>query len=313
MRLIEDIGHFPSDIRTVVTSGTFDGVHEGHKKILSQVVGYARKNDLKSVVITFWPHPRYVLQQGGDELKLLSTFEEKSALIRDTGIDYLVRIPFTERFSQMTPAEFVEVVLINHLNTEVLILGYDHHFGKDRSGDFQWLKEHSGEFGFHLIEIPRHDVDHVGVSSTKIRKVLLEGDVHQAHEYLGRHYTIKGQVIRGDQLGRTLGYPTANLWVPEHYKLIPADGVYAVVVRWNGKEFGGMANIGNRPTLNDPTRRVEVNLFNFEGDLYDQELEIVFVRRLREARKFPDTESLTAQLAHDKQEALILLKSYETH
>jgi riboflavin kinase / FMN adenylyltransferase len=312
MRLIEDIGHFPSGISTVVTSGTFDGVHVGHRKILTQVVAHAHAHNQKSVVITFWPHPRYVLQQSGDDLKLLSTFEEKCDLIRESGIDYLVRIPFTEKFSQMSAREFVQEVLVEHLHAQTLILGYDHHFGKDRGGNFEWLQQHSTEFGFELIEIPRQDIDDVGVSSTKIRKALLEGDVHLAHEYLGRWYSLKGQVIPGDQLGRKLGFPTANLWVPEHYKLIPADGVYAVLARWNGQELGGMANIGNRPTLNDPSRRVEVNLFNFEGDLYDRELEVVFVRRLRDAQKFADTESLRIQLAHDKQEAMIILKNYET-
>lgn len=300
MRLIEDLSDFPANIRTVVTSGTFDGVHQGHRQILEHVAAKARLLGRKSVVLTFWPHPRFVLHQDDQKLKLLTTFEEKAHLIAQTGIDYLVRIPFTEEFSQMEPEVFVQRVLIRHLNTSVMVIGYDHHFGKDRKGNFDYLQTHAGAFGFEVEEIPRHDIDHVGISSTKVRNALLEGRVHEATVWLGREYSLRGQVVEGDKLGRTLGFPTANLWVPETYKLIPAEGVYAVRVITSASRHIGMANIGTRPTVNGSQRRIEVNIFNFEGQLYGEEIELHFVKKVRDEVKFETLDKLREQLALDK-------------
>jgi len=304
MRLIEDITDFPTNIRTVVTSGTFDGVHQGHEKILRQVVQLGHDRQQKSVVLTFWPHPRYVLHQDDHRLKLLSTFDEKARLIEQTGIDYLVRIPFTEQFSQMEPEDFVRQVLIDHLNTATLVIGYDHHFGKERKGNFDYLQAHAASFGFDLLEISRHDIDDVGVSSTKIRTALLEGRVHDARSLLGRPYSLTGQVVEGDKLGRQLGYPTANIWVPESYKLIPAEGVYATKVRWGDRSLQGMTNIGVRPTVNGSQKRIEVNIFNFEEELYNEEIELIFIQKIREEIKFENLEMLVNQLALDKQQTL---------
>jgi len=300
MRLIDDIADFPGHIHTVVTSGTFDGVHQGHQKILKQVVAIAKEKNLQSVVLTFWPHPRFVLHKDDQQLKLLTTFDEKAELIRSTGIDYLVRIPFTEEFSQLAPSNFVNKILRNHLNTRVMVIGYDHRFGKDREGNFDYLVENSKDFGFDVVEISRHDIHDVGVSSTKIRKALLEGHVHGSETLLGRKYSLKGQVVEGDKLGRKLGFPTANVWVPEGYKLIPAEGVYATQIVVDGVPHIGMTNIGVRPTVNGSQKRIEVNIFNFDGDLYGEELELIFVKKLRDEIKFENLEKLKDQLALDK-------------
>jgi riboflavin kinase/FMN adenylyltransferase len=303
MRLIEDISDFPDNIKTAVTSGTFDGVHLGHEKILRRVSTIAKEKNLKSVLLTYWPHPRFVLHQNDQSLKLLTTFNEKAEFIDQAGIDYLVRIPFTEEFSQLEPADFVKKILIDRLNTSTLVLGYDHHFGKDRKGNFEYLEANSQSFGFSLEEIPRHDIDDIGVSSTKIRNFLLEGNVYEAQALLGRPYSLKGQVVEGDKLGRGIGYPTANIWVPESYKLIPAEGVYATKVKFGAKVFDGMTNIGIRPTVNGSQKRIEVNIFNFEGDLYGEEIELRFVKKLRDENKFDGLEKLKEQLALDKQAA----------
>jgi riboflavin kinase/FMN adenylyltransferase len=307
MRIIEDLTHFPSDIHTVVTSGTFDGVHLGHRKILQQLVARARKENFASVITTYWPHPRFVLGKG-DSLRLLSTFEEKAALMAETGIDFLVRIPFTEQFSQLEPDDFLRDVLLEPLNMKRMVIGYDHHFGKDRKGNFQYLKENAGRLGFEVEEIPRHDIDDVGVSSTKIRNALINGQVAEAATLLGRPYQLLGKVIKGDALGRTIGYPTANIWVPEAYKLIPADGVYAVEVACDGKRWKGMSNIGHRPTVDGLQKRIEVHIFNFDKEIYGEDLALFFHEKLRNEMKFENMEALKAQLSKDEDAALAQLK-----
>lgn len=303
MKLIDDISDFPDNIHTVVTSGTFDGVHQGHQKILKQVVAIARKKGLQSVVLTFWPHPRFVLHKGDVKLKLLTTFEEKSELIRDIGIDYLVKIPFTEEFAQLAPFDFVNQILKNHLNTRIMVIGYDHHFGKDRKGDFDYLVANSQKFELEVEEISRHDIDHVGVSSTEIRNALLEDRVQDSEALLGRRYSLRGQVVEGDKIGRKMGFPTANLWVPEEYKLIPSEGVYATEIGINGEQFTGMTNIGTRPTVNGAQKRIEVHIFALDQNLYGQKLELIFVKKLREETKFENLEKLQQQLTLDKKQA----------
>ncbi len=308
MRIIEDLSDFPTDIQTVVTSGTFDGVHQGHRKILDQVVDKARTTGRKSVLLTYWPHPRFVLHQNDETLKLLTTFDEKAELIQEAGMDYLVRIPFTEEFSQLEAAEFVRSILIDHLNTTSFVIGYDHHFGKDRSGNFEYLQRNASEFGFEVVEIPRQDIDDVGVSSTKIRQALKEGRVDDASTLLGRDYSLSGQVVHGDQLGRGIGFPTANIWVPESYKLIPTSGSYATNVELEIGKFSGMTNIGVRPTVNGSQRRIEVNILNFEEDIYDQDIRISFVKKLRDERRFDNMNDLKRQLEKDREETIKILK-----
>ncbi|XOV94027.1 MAG: bifunctional riboflavin kinase/FAD synthetase [Bacteroidota bacterium] len=307
MILVDDIENFNCADKSIVTSGTFDGVHVGHQKILRQLVSTAKARNGQSIVITLWPHPRFVLQKDQNALRLLSTFEEKAALIEQMGVDILLKIPFTKEFSQITSQSFIQDILIDKLNTGVLIIGYDHRFGKNREGGFEYLSEHADELGFEVKEIPREDIDHIGVSSTRIRKALAEGEVHVASELLGRYYTISGFVKDGDRIGRSIGFPTANIDVPETYKLIPGDGAYAVYVLLDGEKYLGMLNIGWRPTVSGQERRIEVNIFNFDREIYNQRLTIEFVQLLRKEQKFESIEELKGQLNRDKERALTVL------
>jgi riboflavin kinase / FMN adenylyltransferase len=291
----------------IVTSGTFDGVHVGHKKILEGIANQAKKNNGNSVALTFWPHPRFILNPDEKALRLLSTFEEKASLIGAVNIDYPIKIPFTEEFSQLTSEQFVHQILIERLGTKRLVIGYDHHFGKDRAGSLKFLQRNKERFGFEVQEIPRQDIDHVGVSSTKIRTALEQGQVHLASEYLGHQYSITGTVISGDKLGSKIGFPTANISISENYKLIPGDGVYAVKVEVNGQEYIGMLNIGFRPTINSKGRKVEVNIFDFSDDIYDESVTIKFVKRIRNETKFDGLDSLKKQLIRDKASSLKIL------
>lgn len=307
MRIYEGLADFSPVRNAVVTSGTFDGVHLGHQKILNRIREIATAIDGETVLITFWPHPRLVLYPNEHNLRLLSTFEEKTKLLRQFGIDHLITIPFTKEFSQMTSEEFIRRVLMEKLQTKKLVIGYDHRFGKNREGSFEYLKANSAEFGFELEEISRQDVDEIGVSSTKIRKALESGDVRTAATYLGRPYELNGLVIKGQQIGRSIGFPTANIHIPNDYKLIPKDGVYAVETMVDGFLYKAMLNIGNRPTVDGSKKTVEANLFDFHGDLYDKQITVYFHEFLREERKFENLEALKNQLIQDQKTAKALL------
>ncbi|WP_299701011.1 bifunctional riboflavin kinase/FAD synthetase [uncultured Pontibacter sp.] len=300
MEVIRDISDFPKLSFPVVTSGTFDGVHVGHQKILQRVKEMARQSNGQSVVITYWPHPRLVLFPEDNDLKLLSTIEERIAQLRSFGIDYLLIIPFTKKFSRLTSRAFISDVLVKALHTKVLVIGYDHRFGKNREGSFEHLKARSSQYGFEVEEIPRQDVDDIGVSSTKIRRAIESGDIPTANRYLGHTYTLTSTVEEGNKLGRTIGYPTANLALPAPHKLIPGYGVYAVWVNQNGQRLPGMMNIGTRPTVDGSHLTLEVHLLDFEGDLYGQTLTVEFVEQLRQEQKFDGLDALKAQLAKDK-------------
>lgn len=291
----------------VVTIGTFDGVHLGHQEILRRIIELAKINKGETALVTFWPHPRFVLKPEDDSLKLLSTFEEKATILESIGIDHLIKIKFTKEFSQWSSDKFIREVIIGALHTQKLVIGYDHHFGKDREGSFENLKENSAEYGFTVEEISRQDIDDVGISSTKIRNALNEGAVEMAAEFLGRPYEIIGTVIPGDQIGRTLGFPTANINTDASYKLIPADGTYAVKVKVGEQEFGAMMNIGMRPTVNGKEKRMEAHLFNFDKKIYDEKVVVHFIKKLRDEQKFESTEALTQQLAKDKELAIKIL------
>ncbi|MFD2247699.1 bifunctional riboflavin kinase/FAD synthetase [Pontibacter ruber] len=301
MEVIRDIAQFPKLSHAVVTSGTFDGVHVGHQKILRRVIERAKQQNGQSVVITFWPHPRLVLFPEDNELKLLSTIEERIEQLSSFGIDYLLIIPFTKEFSRMSSRSFITDILVKAINTKVLVIGYDHRFGKNREGSFEHLKARSQQYGFEVEEIPRQDVDDVGVSSTKIRKALESGDLETATRYLGRNYTLTSVVEEGNKLGRTIGYPTANLKLPESHKLIPAHGVYAVWVKIGSERFVGMMNIGVRPTVDGTKLTLEVHILNFNRDIYGQSITVEFVEQLREEQKFDGLEALKVQLALDKE------------
>lgn len=308
MKLVDDLSTFTPPENSIVTSGTFDGVHVGHRKILSHVLQAAQKSNGQSVVITFWPHPRFVLKPERDDLKLLTTFEEKAALLEDIGIDYLIKIPFTREFSELSSDQFIRKVLIDGLATRKLIIGYDHKFGKNREGGFDYLINNGGQYGFEVEEIPRQDVDHVTVSSTKIREALSSGDLELANEFLDRKYSLSGFVKDGDRIGRSIGFPTANLDVPEKYKLIPGDGAYAVTVIVKNKLHKGMMNIGIRPTVSGHERRIEVNIFNFDHDIYNERITVYFHKLLRKEKKFGSIHELKEQLSKDREHALSILK-----
>ena len=307
MKIYEGLSNLPKIPNPVVTSGTFDGVHLGHQKILIQIKESARQLKGETILITFWPHPRLVLYPDQHNLRLLSTFEEKTKLLEQFGVDHLITIPFTHEFSQMSSREFIEKVLVQKIKTKKLIIGYDHRFGKNREGSFEYLQANSAEFGFEMEEISRQEVDDIGVSSTKIRKALEEGDLETATGYLGRPYELTGIVVRGKQIGRSIGFPTANIQIQTDYKLIPKEGVYAVEAEIDNISYRAMLNIGMRPTVDGNQQTIEANLFDFEGDLYGKQLTIKLKHFLREEQKFENIEALKAQLICDQELAKSLL------
>jgi riboflavin kinase/FMN adenylyltransferase len=307
MKIYHGVEDFVRLNNAVVTSGTFDGVHVGHTKILSRLREIAAKTNGETVVITFWPHPRLVLHPEDTSLKLLNTFEEKAELLKAQGINHLIRIPFTKEFSQLTSEEFITRILVDTIGTKKLVIGHDHHFGKNREGSFEQLLVNGPKYGFEVEEIPRQDVDHVGVSSTKIRRALEAGDIETATHFLGHTYSITGRVVMGDKLGRILGFPTANIEIDTVYKLVPADGIYAVTVEYGHQRFNGMLYIGNRPTVNGVKRNIEVNIFDFDKDIYGDSLTIFFHNLIRSDIKFHDLEELKRQLHIDKVAALRVL------
>lgn len=303
MKVYQSLAEFNTLNCAVATTGTFDGVHLGHKKILSQLVQTAHKVGGESVLLTFSPHPRLVLQPD-IELQLLTSLEEKIGLLEQTGLDHLIIHPFTKEFSRTPSLEFVREILVNQLGVKQLVIGYDHHFGRNREGSFHHLKEFGPIYGFEVEEIPALDIDAVNISSTKIRTALIEGNVELATTYLGHPYIIGGEVIKGDQIGRSIGFPTANLDINFQHKLIPADAVYAGYVRLNGEHHKAMANIGRRPTVGSNRRSVEIHLLDFQGDLYGQHLHFAVGHRLRDVMNFKSLDALKTQLALDKEDAL---------
>ncbi len=308
MRIYYNIDDFVKLPNAVVTSGTFDGVHIGHQRILERLKEIADKVKGETVVITFWPHPRLVLYPEDNTLQILNTFEEKADLLKEQGIQHLLRIPFTKEFSQITSQEFVDNILVKRMGTKKLVIGYDHRFGKNRVGSFEQLKLNGPEYGFDVEEIPRQEIDDIGVSSTKIRKALFEGDIKTATHFLGRPYAMSGRIIKGDKLGRVLGFPTANVDIDSHHKLIPAEGIYAVTVQYESATFGGMLYIGNRPTVGGTKRSIEVNIFSFDKEIYGENLTIKLMAPLRKDVHFADLEALKIQLEADKASALNVLR-----
>jgi riboflavin kinase/FMN adenylyltransferase len=308
MRIYYSLDDFSPVRNAVVTSGTFDGVHVGHQKILSRLREIAERTNGETVVITFWPHPRLVLNPDA-EIKLLNTFEEKAELIKEHGVRHLLRIPFTKEFSQLTSEEFITKILVERIGTKKLVIGYDHHFGKNREGSFEQLKLNGPKYGFEVEEIPRQEVDHLAVSSTKIRKAIETSDLETATHLLGKPYSISGRVIKGDQIGRLIGFPTANLEVDSTHKLIPADGIYAVTVNHEHARYDGMLYIGDRPTINGSKKNIEINIFEFNKEIYGESLTIHLQQFIREDRKFEDVEELTLQIQKDKESSIGILNN----
>ncbi|MGX7689243.1 bifunctional riboflavin kinase/FAD synthetase [Flectobacillus roseus] len=300
MKVYYGIQEFQKLENAVVTSGTFDGVHLGHQKILKRLAEVAQQTGGESVVITFYPHPRTVVSADNQEVKLLSTLDEKIELLTQNGVQHLLVIPFTREFSELTSEEFIQKVIINTIGTKTLVIGYDHRFGKNREGGFDYLVQNASRYGFGVEEISRQDIDHIAVSSSKIRKAIQDGDMTQAQHFLGRNYDLNGLVVKGKQIGRTIGFPTANIQVREQTKLVPQDGVYAVWVYYNAEKLRGMLNIGNRPTVDGTYKTIEVNILDFNKEIYGENLKVEFVQKVRAEQKFNGLDALKAQIAQDK-------------
>lgn len=292
----------------VTTIGTFDGVHIGHQKILKQVVRLAKVKGFVPVVLTLFPHPRMVLQKD-DSIKLLNTIEERVELLKAIGIKEVIVKTFTKEFANLSAKDYVKQILVDELNTKHIVIGYDHHFGKNRSANFTDLKAYAAQYGFNVEEISAQDIEDVTVSSTKIRNALNKGEVALANSYLGYNFFITGTVIKGKGLGRTIAFPTANIKITATYKLIPSDGVYVVKSSVQNKTVFGMMNIGTNPTVDGKTRSVEVHFFNFNKDIYNSELKIEFLKRLRNEQKFQNIEALKSQLEIDMENASAFIKS----
>ncbi len=288
----------------MVTPGTFDGVHLGHRTILKRLKERAAKSGGESVVLTFHPHPRIVLQGSDSNLRLLTTLEEKTDLLREVGIDHFIIHPFTNHFSRTSVVHYVRDMLVRQIGMKQLVIGYDHHFGRNREGNLENLLELAPLYDFEIEEIPAQEIDAVNVSSTKIRKALVAGDVALAHKYLGYPYPLSGVVVEGAQLGRELGFPTANLEIQHPLKMIPANGVYAVRVHLDSGTYRGMLNIGHRPTVSDERGKptLEVHLLNFDGELYHRNIRLELLNRLRDEQRFDNTDQLRNQLKEDKAE-----------
>ena len=308
MKIVQNTSNFSVKDETYVTIGTFDGVHFGHQKIIEKLVKEAKKANKKSVLLTFFPHPRMVLQKDAS-LKLINTIEERAVLLEKTGLDYLIIHPFSKEFSKMSALEFVKDILVSQLNISKLIIGYDHHFGKNREGNITQLTEYSHVYNFKVEEIPAQDIDTVSVSSTKVRHALATGNLKTANNYLGYNFMLNGTVVNGKKLGGTIGYPTANIDIKETYKLIPKTGVYVVKSTIEGKTIFGMMNIGNRPTVNGSHQTIEVHFFDFNQDLYHQNLTIELIYFLRDEQKFDGIDSLVHQLKKDEETARDYLKN----
>jgi riboflavin kinase/FMN adenylyltransferase len=300
MRIYEGVNNFTRLEYAVVTIGTYDGVHIGHLKILQRMIEVARHNNGESVLITFWPHPRMVLNRNSGFLKLINTMEEKQELLRKIGIKHLILIPFTKEFAKTSSEDFIRNILVDTIGTKKLIIGYNHRFGKNREGSFQNLIKNSHEYGFEVEEIPKHEIDHIGISSTIIRKSLSNGDITTAEKYLGHPFILDGLVIHGDKLGSTIGFPTANLQIEEAYKLIPGIGVYAVRVNIDGHTYNGMMNIGYRPTVDGENKKIEVHVLDFREKIYDKKICITFVKKIRDEKRFNTLAELKEQLEKDR-------------
>jgi riboflavin kinase/FMN adenylyltransferase len=303
LKIYTSLQEFTSTKKTIVTLGTFDGVHLGHTVILDRICNIAKQENLESVVLTFFPHPRLIVSNDS-EIKLLNTMAEKAKLLEQKGIQNFIIHPFDKLFSELSPSEFVKQILIKQLNIQKIIIGYDHKFGKNRAADFNDLIAFGNEFGFDVEEIPAKQVDEVSVSSTKIRNSLLEGNISLANDYLGYSYMLSGIVVKGNQLGRTIGFPTANIQISENYKLIPKNGVYMITTILNNKIIFGMMNIGVKPTLGENLMSIEVHLLHFSEDIYGHEIQVNVMERLREEQKFESFEVLKSQLEIDKANTL---------
>ena len=307
LKIYHSISNFQDVYRPILTTGTFDGVHLGHKIIIDRLKEIAKNQNGETVLLTFYPHPRMVLFPNDHNLQLINTMEEKIVLLEKAGIDHLIIHPFTNDFSRTTSMKFVRDIIVNEIKTHKLVIGYNHHFGRNREGSFKHLKKYAPIYGFDVEEIPAQLIDNVSISSTKIRQALLSGNVSLAANYLGYNYSFKGQVIKGQKIGRTLGFPTANLKIVDESKLIPKDGVYAVHVEVKGQLLKGMMNIGNNPSLTFKKHSIEVHIFDFDSAIYKEQIEVRLVKLIREEISFNNLDALKIQLKKDKASAKAVL------
>lgn len=306
MKVYTNIADFGGVEKPIITIGTFDGVHLGHKKIVHRLCEVAEKEGGETVLLTFFPHPRMVLFPDDNDLKLISTQKEKIALLEKEGIDHLIITPFDKSFSRLSAAEYVREILVNQLNVFKVVIGYDHHFGRNREGDLEQLKELSKTYDFSVEEIPAQMIADTNISSTKARKALLGGDVATANSYLGHPFELSGIVVAGKQLGREIGFPTANIQIAEKYKLIPKKGVYAVTIQLKDSLHRGMLNIGENPTVDEENTalKIEVHIFDFYDEIYNEAIQLSLMHRIREEKKFENIDELQKQLELDKIQVL---------
>jgi riboflavin kinase / FMN adenylyltransferase len=303
MQVYKGIEELPSFSNSVITIGTFDGVHQGHRKLIKTLVDEAGKVNGESVIITFDPHPRKIINPA-EPLQLINTLKEKIELLSTTGVDHLVVVPFTKKFSELPAEEYISHFLVAKFHPHTIIIGYDHHFGRNRQGNIAFLQERGSHYGYELLQISKHTVDEIAISSTRIRDAILSSDIETANKLLGYEYFFEGVVINGSKLGRELGFPTANIEYTNPYKIRLGDGVYAVYVTIDTVQKKGMLSIGNRPTLKDSAMQVEVNIFDFDENIYGKELKISVKKFLRPQEKYADLEELTKQLYLDKENSL---------
>lgn len=299
MKIFNNINEFNCKKSTIITIGTFDGVHLGHQKILKKLNIEAENNGLESSVLTFFPHPRTVLNPNSS-LKLINTIEERISLFKKSKIDNLIVHPFTKEFSELDSEDYVKNILVDQLKAKIVLIGYDHKFGKNRTADINNLKEYGIKYNFEVIEIKAEEINDIAISSTKIRNSIEEGDIQLTNSYLGYEFSFFGKVVKGNSIGKTLGFPTANIKIGTDLKLIPKNGVYLISTIINQKIIFGMMNIGIKPTTNENTKSIEVNLFDFNQDLYDTNITIYIKQFLREEIKFDSLNELKLQIEKDK-------------
>ena len=306
MKIFNNIQSYSSEKESILTIGTFDGVHIGHNKILTKLVEESKKNNLSSLIMTFFPHPRIVLQKS-EEIKMIDTMDEKIHLFEKTGVDNLIIQPFDENFSKIRAKEFVEEILVKRLKIKHIIIGYDHRFGKDREASVEDLKKFGLNYMFTVEEIAAQEIHSIAISSTKIRNAILKGEIKKCNEYLGRNFMLTGKVVHGDGLGKEINFPTANIQIKEPYKIIPKNGVYLAKTIFNSNIYFGMMNIGVRPTIGGKNKSLEVYFFNFKNNIYDKTISIEIINKIRDEEKFSSIDELKTQLKKDEQFCLKLI------
>ena len=306
MRIFDNLKSYSSEKESILTIGTFDGVHIGHNKILKRLIQDSKKNNLSSLVMTFFPHPRMILNKS-HEIKMIDTIDEKINLLEKTGLDNLIIHPFDNNFSKIRAKEFVEEILVKKLKIKEIIIGYDHKFGKDREASVEDLKKFGKDYMFTVKEIPAQEIDSIAISSTKIRNAILNGEIEKCNKFLDRNFILTGKVVYGDGLGKKIDFPTANIEIKETYKIIPKNGVYLVKTKINSNTYFGMMNIGIRPTVGGTNKSLEIHFFNFKDNIYGKNVSIEIIKKIRDEEKFSSIDQLKIQLKKDEQFCLKLI------